>query len=234
MYVYNRDPGSTPLKVENVWHLGETSTFVKGVDPHTGQLIGRRDIAIGINNNVCPAVDGAISWNAGSYDPDTGLYYKVGQEWCQNMEAIQLKKPADYSGRMYMSATYTSIPPPGHDAAYGHVSARDPITGKQSWEVIYKYPPMASLLSTKGDLVFVPGSDGMLDALEAKTGQKLWSHNDGLGHEGGIISYMANGKQYIAVTVGWGSYVSANLATLFGEPFTSMPTAGGMLVVYGL
>lgn len=234
VYVYNRDTSHVPLKIENVWHEGETSNFVQGVDPKTGQLIGRRNVVIGENKNVCPAVDGAISWNSGTYDPDTGLYYKIGQEWCQNMEALHLKKPGDFSGQMYMSATYTSIPPPGHDAAYGHINARDPVTGKQAWEVIYKYPIMASLLSTKGGLLFVPGSDGMLDALDAKTGQKLWSHNDGLGHDGGIISYMANGKQYIAVTTGWGSYVSNNLATLFGEPFKSMPTSGGVLIVYGL
>ena len=52
----------------------------------------------------------------------------------------------------------------------------------------------------------------MLDALDAKTGEKLWSHNDGVGHDGGIISYAVNGKQYIAVTTGWGTYVSQNLA----------------------
>ena len=67
--VYNRDPSQVPLKIENVWHLGETSNFVKDVDPHTGQLVGRRDVKIGENKNVCPAVDGAISWNAGTTAP---------------------------------------------------------------------------------------------------------------------------------------------------------------------
>jgi len=234
VYVYNRDPSSVPLKIENVWHLGETSNFIDGVDPHTGQLIGRHDISIGKHNNVCPAIDGAISWNSGSYNPDTGLYYKVGQEWCQNMEALRLPEPGDFSGKDYISATYSPVPAQGHDAAYGHVNAVDPISGKKAWEVIYKYPPMASLLSTRGGLVFVPGADGMLDALDAKTGQKLWSHNDGIGHDGGIISYTANGKQYIAVTTGWGTWVSQNLATLFGEPFKSMPLDSGVLVVYGL
>jgi glucose dehydrogenase len=204
------------------------------VDPHTGQLLGRRDVTIGVNKNVCPAVDGAISWNNGSYNPDTGLYYKAGQEWCQDMEAQHLPKPKDYSGQMYMSATYTSIPPPGHDAAYGHIDAVDPITGNKAWQVVYKYPVMASLLSTKGGLLFVPGSDGILDALDAKTGKKLWSHNDGIGHDGGIISYAVNGKQYIAVTTGWGTYVSQNLAALFCEPFKSMPMDSGVLIVYGL
>ncbi|MDQ2802667.1 MAG: PQQ-binding-like beta-propeller repeat protein [Pseudomonadota bacterium] len=234
VYVYNRDVSEMPLKIENVWHLGETSNFVDGVDPHTGKLIGRHDITVGKHDNVCPAIDGAISWNAGSYDPDTGLYYKVGQEWCENMEAVHIPKPPDYSGRDYISATYSPIPPRGHDAAYGHVNAVDPISGKKAWEVIYKYPPMASLLSTKGGLVFVPGADGMLDALDAKTGQKLWSQNDGIGHDGGIISYAVHGKQYIAVTTGWGTWVSQNLATLFGQPFKSMPMDGGALIVYGL
>ncbi len=68
------------------------------------------------------------------------------------MEAQHLPKPADFSGQMYMSATYTSVPAQGHDAAYGHINAVDPITGKKTWEVIYKYPVMASLLSTKGGL----------------------------------------------------------------------------------
>jgi alcohol dehydrogenase (cytochrome c) len=234
VYVYNRDIGEPPLKIENVWHLGETSNFISGVDPHTGQLQGRHDITIGKHENVCPAVDGAISWNTGAYNPDTGFYYKIGQEWCQNMEAQRLPKPADFSGQLYMSATYNAIPPPGHDAAYGHINAVDPVTGKKAWEVVYKYPPMASLLTTKGGLVFVPGADGMLDALDAKTGEKLWSRNDGIGHDGGIITYAVNGKQYLAVTTGWGTYVSQNLASLYGEPFKSMPLDGGTLNVYAL
>ena len=36
-----------------------------------------------------------------------------------------------------------------------------------------------------------------LHAYDAATGKELWSHNDGLGHNGGIISYSAKGKQYV-------------------------------------
>jgi len=117
VYVYDRDVSEPPLKIANVWHLGETSNFIDGVDPKTGKLIGRHDVTIGKHDNVCPAVDGAISWNTGAYSPDTGLYYKIGQEWCQNMEAQHLPKPADFSGQMYMSATYTAVPAKGRDAA---------------------------------------------------------------------------------------------------------------------
>ena len=142
-------------------------------------------------------------------------------------------KPADYSAQNYFGASWTSTHPEGRKA-YGHVSGRDPISGKVTWRVEYKYPPLASLLSTKGGLVFVPGADGMFDALDAKTGAKLWSHNNGTGHHGGVISYSAKGKQYIAVVTGWGSHVSGNFGPLFGEPFTSMPTDAGQLIVFGL
>jgi alcohol dehydrogenase (cytochrome c) len=234
VYVYDRDPGTLPLKIANVWHLGKTSNFIDGVDAETGQLVGRHDVHIGQNKNVCPAIDGAISWNSGSYNPDTGLYYKVGQEFCQDMEALKVPTPKEGSAQLYISATWKVHAPPGYDKAFGHVSARDPITGKIAWEVMYKYFPLASLLSTKGGLVFVPGADGWLDALDARSGKKLWSHNDGIGHAGGIISYAVNGKQYIAVVSGWGSYVSGNFKPLYGEPFESMPDEGGNLLVFGL
>ena len=78
------------------------------------------------------------------------------------------------------------------------------------------------------------GADGWFDALDAKTGQKLWSHNNGLGHHGGVISYKVGDKQYIAVVTGWGSHVSSDYKALFGEPFASMPTNNGQLIVFSL
>ena len=234
VYVYNRDVSGETLKIENVWHLGETSNFVKDVDPQTGELIGRRDLKSGMNKALCPAIDGAISWNSGSYNPDTGLYYKIGQEWCADQEVVKTDNPGDYTGKLYLSATWTVVAAPGHDTAYGHVSARRPDHRESRVGGRLQVLPLASLLSTKGGLLFVPGADGMLDALDTKTGKKLWSHNDGIGHDGGIITYMADGKQYIAVTTGWGSHVSGNFKPLYGEPFASMPTDNGQLLVFGL
>jgi glucose dehydrogenase len=101
-------------------------------------------------------------------------------------------------------------------------------------EMPFDAPPHASLLSTAGGLLFVPGPAGMLEAYDAATGKKLWSHNDGQGHDGGIISYQAKGKQYIAVMTGWGSLVSDDYAGLWGAPWTSMPKDSGVLKVFAL
>ena len=102
------------------------------------------------------------------------------------------------------------------------MSGRDPLTGKIKWEKSSSSTRRSlSLLSTKGNLVFVPGADGKFDALDARTGALLWQHNNGIGHHGGVISYTAKGKQYVAVVTGWGSHVSGNYCPLFGEPFCS-------------
>ena len=102
------------------------------------------------------------------------------------------------------------------------------------WQVRFPEPPLASVLSTGGNLVFVPDAAVSLHAYNAETGKELWSHNDGIGHDGGIISYSAGGKQYIAVPAGWGSMVSEDYGAMFGEPYKCMPMDAGALIVYAL
>src|SRR2546427_13010486 len=70
----------------------------------------------------------------------------------------------------------------------------------------------SALLSTAGGLVFVGTIDGFVEALDAKTGDRLWRFNNGTSHNGGIVSYSVGGKQYIAVATGPGSYVGRALA----------------------
>ena len=64
VFVYDRN-----LKVQNVWQGVQNINFVKGIDPKTGELIGRRDMAEGKHQALCPYIAGGYSWNAGSYNP---------------------------------------------------------------------------------------------------------------------------------------------------------------------
>jgi PQQ-dependent dehydrogenase (methanol/ethanol family) len=196
VFVYDRNLG-----LKNVWRLVENINFVKNIDPKTGELIGRRDFSAGKVESppLCPYIGGGISWNGGSYNPKTGLYYKIGQEWC-----------------------------------YGHLDARDPVTGAKKWEVRYPEPPIASVLSTAGNLVFVPDARGVVHAYDAENGTELWNHNNGTGHQGGIVSYSVGGKQYVAMTAGFGGMLSDDYAANFGGVFKSMPRDDGALIVYSL
>src|SRR5256885_17244625 len=93
-------------------------------------------------------------------------------------------------------------PPPGGEI-YGHLDARDPITGAKKWEVRFPEPPLGSVMSTGGNLVFVPDSRGTVHAYDAESGTELWNYGDGTGHQGGIIRYAVNGNQYFSVVDGF-------------------------------
>ncbi|HEX5325543.1 MAG TPA: PQQ-binding-like beta-propeller repeat protein [Acetobacteraceae bacterium] len=222
------------LKVKNVYPLLQNINFVQGIDPKTGELIGRRDFSAGKQSTpLCPAIDGGVSWNSGSYSPKTGLYYKIGNEWCIDLDVVKTTPVTEPVVQLNIGANFKLVPPPGGEI-YGHLDARDPITGAKKWEIRFPEPPMASVLSTAGNLVFVPDSRGIIHAYNAETGAELWNHSDGTGHQGGIMSYSAGGKQYVAVVAGFGGMVSDDFAPTFGEPYKSMPRDDGVLVVYAL
>jgi alcohol dehydrogenase (cytochrome c) len=239
IFVYNADSvgGGNELEVSNAYMIGETYNYIKGVTKD-GRLVGRRELPEGKHTNVCPAIDGAISWNTGAFNPKLGLHFMVTQEWCFDIEVVNPERPDDFSGQAYFGASWTATHPKQKvdgtpvSASYGTLQARDPLSGKMKWRVEFKYPVLASLLSTGGNLVFVPGADGIFSAFDSRNGKLLWQHNNGTGHHGGVISYMAKGKQYIAVVTGWGSHVSGNYPGLFGHPFTSMPTDASNLLVF--
>src|SRR5712664_3785214 len=209
--------------------------FVKSIDPKTGELIGRRDLVAGKVDGppLCPAIAGGISWNSGAYSPKTQLYYKIGQEWCMELTVLKTTPILEPMAQLNIGADFKLVAPPDGPAR-GHLSARDPVSGVKKWEVNYKAPPLASVLATAGNLVFVPDAEGVVHAYDADSGQELWSRNNGMGHNAGIISYMAGGKQYIAIPAGWGSLVADEFVALYGEPYKSMPKNTGALVVFAL
>jgi len=227
-FVYDRADAS----VQNVYKLADNINFVQDIKPN-GELVGRRDMAAGAQKGLCPAINGGVSWNSGTYDPDTGLYYKIGNEWCMDLTVQKTTPVTEPQVQLNIAADFTITDPPG-GKAYGHLDARDPISGKIAWTVKFPEPPLASLLSTAGGLVFVPDTRGWLHAYDAKDGKELWKANDGNQHNGGIISYEAGGKQYIATVTGGPSLVGEGYAKLFGGPYKTMEKDTGSLVVYSL
>ena len=112
---------------------------------------------------------------------------------------------------------------------------RDPITGKMKWEVDVRRAAAGEPAVDRGQPACSCRTRAAICARSTpRTGKELWKHNNGQGHNGGIISYMAKGKQYIAVVTGWGGLAGDDYEVLFGEPFASMPMDQGALVVFGL
>jgi outer membrane protein assembly factor BamB len=104
------------------------------------------------------------------------------------------------------------------------------------WEWWTRAPLQAGgTLSTAGGLVFVGTQDGLLVALDARTGEALWDFNLGAPVTGPPISFGVGGKQYIAVVTG-GGRVTGDL--LVGDDpklqYLKNVPLGGTLTVFGL
>lgn len=201
----------------NVWKLSHNANWVQGIDPKTGDLIGRNEPEMGQDKTFCPSVLGARSWNHGAYNPKTGLWYTNAVEICnvvrpgrQDPKSLALAQP------FFGAENLELVPPPGGKAT-ARLDARDPVTGKLAWSIDYPAPVLGSVLTTAGGLVFNGDSTGVVHAYDAKTGKELWTFNTGSGIRAGITSYAVNGKQYILVPSGFGSLFAGFASAVFPE-----------------
>jgi alcohol dehydrogenase (cytochrome c) len=227
----------------NVYPDMKNLNWTSGFNMETGQWENMLWPIAGERTLVCPAIDGGHSWNPGSYSPETGLFYRIANEWCMYL-TINPKEggPATAGSETrvtepfavaFMAATWEGAPPPG-DSTHARLTARDPVSGDIAWEKRYDIIPHSGLLSTGGGLLFNATYDGWLEALDAETGDLLWRFNLGSGTNGGIISYEAGGKQYIAVATGHGSHVGRALATAYHADKLINYQEGALVVAFAL
>ena len=88
------------------------------------------------------------------------------------------------------------------EESWGKVVAIDPLSGEIKWEHKVLTPPWGGVMSTAGNLVFGGTPEGVVFALDARTGERLWyfAANDRV--YASPISFLANGKQYVSLAVG--------------------------------
>jgi glucose dehydrogenase len=81
------------------------------------------------------------------------------------------------------------------------------------------------MLTTAGNLVFYGSADGHLNAVNATTGEKLWSYRAGITFKSAPITYELDGRQYVAQLAG---------GLQLGKAWEWLQTApdGGMLFVF--
>ncbi|MEO8097668.1 MAG: PQQ-dependent dehydrogenase, methanol/ethanol family [Acidobacteriota bacterium] len=205
----------------------EVFNWIAGVT-EDGKLVGRNEPVVGETKTFCPAAAGAKSWNSMAYSPRTGYIYTPTNEICTDITADAT--PAR-EGAFYMNGEFPLKLPPNR-TTYSHVDAWDPVTGKRVWSMPYRLILLSSMLATAGDLVFTGDPEGNFFALDARSGNKLWSFQTGAGHRGAAISYAVSGKQYVATTTGWHqTVVGGAVAALFPDEEFRL---GSTLVVFAL
>jgi alcohol dehydrogenase (cytochrome c) len=208
-----------PIVENHTWNTGVTED---------GKFLGRVEPVEDKTTFLCPSEAGGKSWNQMAFSPRTGFIYSPGMEMCSEFQA---RRQEPEEGRVFIGGNWAARPPKDGPIR-SHLDAFDPVTGKKAWTYPYRYLLLASILATAGDLVFTGDPEGFFFALNARTGEKLWSFQTGAGHRGSAVTYSVNGRQYIATPTGFGSLVGRAMPGFWPE--AEMFHGGSTLMVFAL
>ncbi|MBI1356626.1 MAG: PQQ-dependent dehydrogenase, methanol/ethanol family [Acidobacteria bacterium] len=147
---------------------------------------------------VCPSLVGASNWFSTSYNPSTGLYYVQTLESC----AIFTKRPVEWEAGKAFWGGSTRRPP--NEKNEKILRALDIQTGKAVWQVAQQGngSTWGGTLSTAAGLVFYGDDSGDFVAADAETGKTLWRFHLNQNWRASPMTYMFDGKQYLAVAAG--------------------------------
>ena len=154
---------------------------------------------------ITPNAWGGHSWHAMAYNPQTKLVYiptiHYAAAYSDSGMDIRNWQSVAFFGGTGVNLLWAGKGPREYPAS---LQAWDPVKQKAAWSIPQQTPMNAGVLTTAGNLVFQGRSDGKLLAYNARTGDSLWVFNAGLGISAPPITYKVNGKQYIALLVGFG------------------------------
>ncbi|HTI42153.1 MAG TPA: PQQ-binding-like beta-propeller repeat protein [Vicinamibacterales bacterium] len=156
--------------------------------------------------HFCPGSSGGSEWNGPAFSPDTNLFYDGTADWCTTL-AIDLAQLARKPGQTWtgsdLAAQFGK-----HDANWaGWVVATDADTGQVKWRFHAPAPVLSGITPTKGGLVFAGDMDEHAYAFDANTGSVVWRADLPGAAGGGVITYMIDGRQYVAFVAGTRSNV---------------------------
>jgi PQQ-dependent dehydrogenase (methanol/ethanol family) len=206
IYVLDRTTGEV-LSAEAFVRI----TSSRGVDLKSGRLIPneeKRPRMGKVVRDIAPASPGAKDWQPSAFSPRTGLLYIPHQNLTMDIEGLE----ANYiAGTPYLGANEKTYAGPGGHR--GEFTAWDPVEAKKVWSLKEKFPVWSGALATAGDVVFFGTMDGRFKAVDARSGNELWSHQTASGIIGQPVSYRGpDGRQYIAILDGVGGWAGAIVA----------------------
>ncbi len=223
--VFDWDANETPMLVDMMWkgkprkvmlHANRNAWFYV-LDRETGEFLfgtpfARQNWAKGLDEKgrpilegkapsyegtlVYPNLAGATNWQSPSYDPDSGYFVFTYKE----QGNIYVKEDQKFElGKSYWGGKFF---PPG-EKDWGGVMALDPATGKKMWDYKLNAGGLGNgLLATAGGVTFATTTDGYVLGLNTKTGKLLWKTQTGGDPHASPISYAANGRQFVACSMG--------------------------------
>jgi alcohol dehydrogenase (cytochrome c) len=172
------------------------------------------------SENAAPGLSGGSEWSPLSTSPRTNYVYiaAIEKEMVFCREADPKLPPVGPQWTCAWMAAFANLfglslgglaIVPSDSNPHGAFIAIDADTGNvvPGWRYETTPHPIGGTMATAGDLVFAGESNGWFNALDARTGKRLWRFNCGAGVNAAPMTYAlrdASGKmrQYVAVAAG--------------------------------
>jgi alcohol dehydrogenase (cytochrome c) len=194
-YVFDRTDGTRLLSTPFIRKL----TWASGIGADGRPIMLPNQAPSPAGTLVCPSQDGATNWYSPSYNPSTGLYYVQANEKCSIYTKSDQGEWA--SGKSYLGGSQRTAPDPKPLRVLRAIDIR---TGNIAWE-LPQYGAAQSwggTLTTASGLVIVGEDSGALVAVDAQNGKPLWSFQTNQTWKASPMTYVFDGKQYLAVASG--------------------------------
>ena len=207
---------------------------ILSVDSETGEVRYRPGMIpeIGVEIEMCPSTSGFKSWRAMAFSPLTNALYIPVALNCE----LATFGPAEriLGGGGTGPVRRINTPHPASEGNLGELLVIDIRNGEVMWRHRTPSPINTAALTTAGDLGFAGDWDRHMYAYNAWSGDILWQTRLPTSTQGFPISYLADGKQYVAIPVGGGG--SSWSTTLPRElaPSIRRPRNGNSLHVFAL
>jgi glucose dehydrogenase len=177
---------------------------------------------------IYPANKGGAMWSPPAFSPVTRLFYTLGINEAHDYTSTRVEPYREGSPQVGVQIggamkTNTDVFYPN-----GNLSAIDVDSGRVLWQYRSELPVYGGVLATAGNLVFSGEMTGDFNAFNARSGEKLWSFNLGMGVCTPPITYRVKGVQYIAVGAS---------GCRGGEPYMAkkgLPSYGDAFAIFAL
>ena len=154
---------------------------------------------------LAPGPSGGSNWPPSSYNRNTGDVYICGIAGYAGYRTHGLEELT--RGNVFISSVLTLT---GFGTYDGTLTAQDVETGEIEWQREFEDEACYSgTTTTAGNLVFVGRSNGEFTALDAESGDELWSFQTGAGANTTPAVFEWEGKEYVAFYAGGNSLAAS-------------------------
>ena len=221
--VFVLDRGNGQFLWAEPFPFDDPNFVISNIDPKTGRTSINWDLVFkqpGDHHVIC-------YWNTRSYWPTaySPVTNSLYTSYIDNCRDLTTAGPAGRGG-------WHVVPRPGGDPkAVTGIAKINLSTGEIQRFDVGRVPGNGAMLATAGDLVFHGDMNRRFRAFDAGTGKQIWETILGGNASVSTITYMAGGKQYVAIMTGDNPKVP-ELSAEFPEIKT--PRGHNAIYVFGL